>query len=271
MIPSCNAPGGQHTGLLYIPATGKYTGDISWGKDSACPMWSDYAHAFTLFATAQMGGEGTWCDNLSPWVSFAGGPVTRGIRQVVCRALPNIPAEQFHGRPAHKHGRAHVRPDLCEPVDIRHPDISEEQGQQRVWLEWHRSQFLLPGAIPAGSTSPCGTPTRSSNGRPAPQALANYYNAMKSGAAAGGQPDYFVMGNDITPAMLGWMRGSMDMASTELEPELEPLGRLQRYWSSAVRPRRSFLQSRQGTGEEPVCQCVALQRWLCRSDARSRR
>ncbi len=39
---------------------------------------------------------------------------------------------------------------------------------------------------------------------------------MKSGAAAGGQSDYLVMGNDIAPAMLGWLRGSVDMASMEL-------------------------------------------------------
>ncbi len=46
--------------------------------------------------------------------------------------------------------------------------------------------------------------------------IAAVYNGTKAGAAAAGVSDYLVMGNDIAPCMLGWNRGYVDMASSEL-------------------------------------------------------
>ncbi len=76
------------------------------------------------------------------------------------------------------------------------------------------------------------------------EAISNIYKAIKSGAAQGGVPDYFVQGNDIAPCMLGWLRGSLDMASTELSLSwslsggprgigLPPFGRIAPFYKAA--------------------------------------
>ena len=47
-------------------------------------------------------------------------------------------------------------------------------------------------------------------------ALTRYYRTIKETAAASGKPDFLVMGNDIPVFSLGWVRGDLDMVSTEL-------------------------------------------------------
>ena len=79
-----------------------------------------------------------------------------------------------------------------------------------------------PGLVPVGSTIPFGLLTRSIDVRPGPRAITNHYNAVKAGRTSGGQPNYLMQGNDISPCMLGYYRGSLDQVSTELQPWLEP-------------------------------------------------
>lgn len=54
------------------------------------------------------------------------------------------------------------------------------------------------------------------------EGLHNYYTAVKKAAADGGDPDYLIMGNDTPFFSLGWLRGDLDMVSTELSVGYHP-------------------------------------------------
>ena len=44
-------------------------GHMSFGKDAACPLWTNYTYASTLLA-ADAGVDGMWTDNYGPWDSL---------------------------------------------------------------------------------------------------------------------------------------------------------------------------------------------------------
>jgi len=48
------------------------------------------------------------------------------------------------------------------------------------------------------------------------EALANYYEAVKSAVLQAGNSEFLVCGNDIPVISLGWVRGDLDMVSTEV-------------------------------------------------------
>ncbi len=210
-----NAPGGMHTGLLYIPATGKYTGDIAWGKDPACPMWSDFAHAFTELATAQMGSQGTWCDNMSPWSSFAGSPLESAFGKWPVARFRTYLHDHFSVGQLIKLGvlaPGQTYADLSS-FDIR-AYLKNKAGSTYGWngVDLSSAAWSNSGWI----NEPVWNAYKIFKRQTGSEGLANYYNAMKKAGVEGGQPDYLVMGNDVIPSMLGWNRGSMDMVSTEL-------------------------------------------------------
>jgi hypothetical protein len=66
-----------HAGEIYVPATGQFAGFVGFAKDTACPLWADYAAASTRASVQLTGAQGTWTDNLGAWDSFmSGSPVT---------------------------------------------------------------------------------------------------------------------------------------------------------------------------------------------------
>ena len=81
------------TGCLYV--AGSYADDVAWSKDLDCPCWSNYAQASTYFATSQMGGEGTWCDNWSSWDGFCSGPLQFGFGKWSVAGFPTYLQNNF--------------------------------------------------------------------------------------------------------------------------------------------------------------------------------
>ncbi len=57
----------------------RYTGLFNAGKDTACPIWIDYARA-SVRQQLDAGIDGLWIDNYSPWDSFNMNPVTNGTK-----------------------------------------------------------------------------------------------------------------------------------------------------------------------------------------------
>ena len=81
-------------------------------------------------------------------------------------------------------------------------------------------------------------------------ALTNYDQNVHAAAAKGGQTNFALLANDITPACLGWARGTFDLASTELSLNwnvcagsrgfgLPPFGRLAPFYKAAREQGRS--------------------------------
>jgi len=197
---------GETAGLLYIPSEDYYTGSIDFGKDTACPNWTNYVYASTL-QSAEAGGDGMWTDNFSPWDSFGVKPLEHAFGDWSVARFRTYLSANFTAGELTAMGVSNV-----STFDIREhlktvangwaawgTDLDHSVWDDARWLEddlW-RAYLIFKRQM--------GT-----------EGLSNYYNTVKAAALAGGKPDFLVAGNDIPKLSLGWARGDLDMVSTEM-------------------------------------------------------
>lgn len=183
------------------------SGCITPGKDSACPMWIDYARA-SVRQALDAGIDGLWIDNFSPWDSLNATPVRHafgewsvaGFREYLRRREEAmlVLAVGVDTDPAtfdvREYLKARVKEWGGDPENLRDGRWRDPRWQgDDVWGAYLRYKRE------AGSA-----------------ALSELYRAIKEEAAAAGKPDFLVSGNDIPGFSLGWVRGDLDMVSTEL-------------------------------------------------------
>lgn len=176
------------------------------GKDSACPLWNGYLRA-SIRQALDLGIDGVWVDNFSPWDSFGARPLTKafgewsvaGFRQYLAATFsPEELAAMGVGDVSRFDVRTYLV-DRCRawggpPEDFRAPAWGDPR-----WLDDPVWRAYLIYKRQTGTA-----------------ALSRYYRTVKEEAAAMGKPDFLVMGNDIPMFGLGWPRGELDMVSTEL-------------------------------------------------------
>ncbi len=210
---SSNQP---HAGEIWVPATGMFAGDVTFPKDSACPHWTNYAYASTLASAQLTGLQGTWTDNLGAWDSFmSGGPVTSAFGEwSVGRFRPyltnHFTLSQLQGWGVLSNNatladigsfdvRAYFRTVASNQFGLASANLSDGAWNNSDWLDqpvW-RAYKIFKRQV--------GT-----------EALAAYDQAVHAAAAQGGQTNFALLVNDISPACFGWARGSFDLSSTEL-------------------------------------------------------
>ncbi len=183
-----------------------YAGVVSAGKDSACPIWIDYARA-SVRSALDAGTDGLWVDNFSPWDSFGGAPVSKAFGEWSVAGFRAYLAAHFPASARLRMGITNL-----SAFDIR----SYLQNRLREW-----------GGQPDNLSDPRWRDARWQNDalwrayliykrQTGTAALERYYRTIKQEATAAGRPDFLVMGNDIPLFSLGWARGELDMVSTEL-------------------------------------------------------
>jgi len=205
-----------HAGEIYVPATGRFAGFVAFAKDSACPLWADYASASTRAAAHLSGAQGTWTDNLGAWDSFmSGGPVASAFGEWSVARFRGYLTNHFTLAQLQSWGvlqtnsiladlasfdvRAYFRTVASNQFGLATTNLSDSAWNNSGWLDqpiW-RAYKIFKRQI--------GT-----------EALAAYDQAVHNAAAQGGQPDFALLANDITPACFAWARGSFDLSSTEL-------------------------------------------------------
>ena len=184
----------------------RWAGEFSAGKDSACPMWADYARASVLHAL-DLGVDGLWVDNFSPWDSFNGNPLLKAFGEWSVAGFRGYLKEHFDaptlaqmgvGDPASFDVRRYLQ-ERCrqwggDPQNFRDPRWRDPRWQDdplwRAYLIYKR--------------------------RTGTDALTHFWRTIKQTAAEAGKPDFLVSGNDIPIFSLGWVRDNLDMVSTEL-------------------------------------------------------
>ncbi|MHB9038408.1 MAG: hypothetical protein ACYC64_17290 [Armatimonadota bacterium] len=214
---------GPTTGLLYISAAGQYAGLVYFSKDTACPHWAESAAVSTRYGVLEIGINGVWTDNMSSWDSFNSCPLTAGFGEWSVAGFRAYLQKYFTVDQLISYGvippggsysnlnsfdiRAFLRSLASSKYGWNGSDLSSASWRNAGWVDepvW-RAYEIYKRQV--------GT-----------QALANYCTSVKAAASAAGQPDFFLMGNDGGPALLGWMRGSIDMYSCELGLDWDPNG-----------------------------------------------
>lgn len=194
---------GPHDGLLLID--GKYAGIALMQKDSACPHWLDLDEAATRYAAGR-GCDGMWSDNYSPWDSFGIRPVDRGFGDWSVALFRDYLKQHFDAAALAEMGVADVA-----TFDVR----AAFRGQVRDWggddtnlrdPKWSDARWLDHDLWHAYVIFKRQQGTR---------ALDAYDSRMHAAATAAGKPDFLIAGNDIPGLSLGWVRGNLDMVSTE--------------------------------------------------------
>jgi len=205
-----------HAGELWIPADGLYSGLLSFGRDTACPCWTNYTIASTR-ASAQLAHlQGSWSDNVSAWDSFmAGGPVSCAFGEWSVALFRNYLTNQFTTNQLASWGvlatnapvtsitnfdvRAYLLTVASNQFGLRTTNLADAAWVNSGWLNqpvWNAFKIF-----------------RRQNGS---AALTNYDQNVHAAAALGGQTNFALLANDIIPATFGWARGTFDLASTEL-------------------------------------------------------
>ncbi|MBN2451534.1 MAG: hypothetical protein JXR77_14180 [Lentisphaeria bacterium] len=179
---------------------------FSVGKDSACPVWIDYLRA-SIRQALDLGVDGIWADNFSPWDSFHAWPLHKAFGEWSVAGFRTYLEETFGTEERTRMGATGPEPfDIrtylrtrCrdwggEPENFRHP-----VWRDRRWLEDPLWRAYLIYKRQTGT-----------------RALARFYRTVKEESRAAGKPEFPVLGNDIPMFALGWPRGELDMVSTEL-------------------------------------------------------
>ena len=189
----------------------KYSGVVSVGKDTACPVWNDYLEA-SLKNALTIDIDGLWVDNFSPWDNF--------------NAHPNLKAFG-------EWSVARFRPFLknCIEKEVLTSNQLKDLGvvnidtfDVRQYMQKKCKEF---GGDPTQLENPCWRDPRWADDpiwraylvykrQLSTEVFDRYYATVKRIAATAGKPDFFVSGNDIPMFSLGWIRGELDMVSTEL-------------------------------------------------------
>jgi len=223
--PETGLPRGPLTGLLNagdapvsVPDPGftpeewarlkrqRYAGLVSPGKDSACPMWIDYVRA-SIRQALDAGMDGLWVDNFSPWDSFNANPNLKAFGEWSVASFRGYLRERFSEPTLKAMGVADPRQfDIRRYLQARCKDWGGDPAQVRDsrWRDprWQDDPVWRAYLIHKRQTGAA--------------ALSRFYRAIKEEAAAAGKPDFLVSGNDIPIFSLGWVRGDLDMVSTEL-------------------------------------------------------
>ena len=205
-----------HAGELWIPATAQYSGLVNFGRDTACPCWTNYTIASTRASAQLVGLQGSWTDNVSAWDSFmAGGPVSCAFGEWSVALFRNYLTNQFTTNQLASWGvlatnaplaaithfdvRAYLLTVASNQFGLRTTNLTDAAWDNPGWLNqpiWNAFKIF-----------------RRQNGS---AALANYDQNVHAAAALGGQTNFALLANDIIPATFGWARGTFDLASTEL-------------------------------------------------------
>ena len=179
---------------------------ISFSKDSACPMWIDYAYASTLMG-ADAGMDGMWTDNFSAWDSFNAWPVKGAFGDWSVARFRDYLSDNFTSTELTAMGVTNV-----STFDIRSElrSIASRWG----WDGWdlNHSVWGLSGWL----DEPLWRAYTIFKRQTGTEALTNYSNTVHAAALEAGVTDFLIAGNDIPVFSLGWVRGNLDMVSTEL-------------------------------------------------------
>ena len=179
---------------------------FSVGKDSACPLWIDYLRA-SIRQALDLGIDGVWADNFSPWDSLGACPLNKAFGEWSVAGFRRYLGETFAPERLRDIGvtdwksfdvRQHLR-EQCRKWGGVPDNLRDNTWRDPRWLDdpvW-RAYVIYKRQ----------TGTR---------ALSRFYRTIKEEAAAAGEPDFLIMGNDIPMFGLGWPRGDLDMVSTEL-------------------------------------------------------
>ena len=198
-------------GLLNVEVGGQVhlVGHISFGKDTACPMWIDQQRSSILHSVGQGQIDGIWADNFSAWDSFGYPPIRVAFGDWSVAGFRDCLAARFSSSELAAMGigdlstfdvRCHLL-DRLAALGGNPSDLDDAQWNDNSWLEnpiW-RAYTIYKRQI--------GT-----------EALNNYYHATKEAARRMGNADLGVLGNDIPLYSLGYTRGNLDVVSTELSP-----------------------------------------------------
>jgi len=198
-------------GLLTVNVNGQthLVGEVSIGKDTACPMWIDQQRSSVLYSVGQGNIDGIWTDNFSPWDNFGYPPVQIAFGNWSVAGFRDYLAANFAASDLASMGVGDVT-----TFDVRtclrnkltalggsNTNLSDSKWNGISWLDdpvW-RAYKIFKRQV--GSA-----------------ALVSYYTASKDSASQMGVPDFGVFGNDIPLFSLGYTRGNLDMVSAELSP-----------------------------------------------------
>lgn len=204
--PDTGEPTGPLDGLIYVPEQDCYAGMFSFRKDSACPLWEGFTYASTLMAASE-GLDGMWTDNHSPWDSFGNPPVKI--------AFGDWSVARF---------RTHLS-DNFSPAELTAMGVTDVATFDiREWLKTRATGWGWNGTNLGSSVwkdarwldEPLWRAYSIFKRQAGAEAIGNYYNAVKTAAAAAGKSEFLVQGNDIPVFSMGWVRGDLDMVSTEV-------------------------------------------------------
>lgn len=198
--------GPPYDGCLLID--GKYYSSIGFSKDSPCPHWLDLDMASAKLGAGQ-GMNGIWADNFSAWDSLSSRPVDKAFGEWSVAGFRTYLSENFTPAELPALGVTDLN-----TFDVRTAIRAKAQAwggddtntEDPVWesAAWRDDPLWHAYCIHKRQR---GT-----------QALSNFYNGVKAAAAEAGQDDFLVCGNDTPAFSLGWLRGSLDMVSTEYSP-----------------------------------------------------
>lgn len=183
-----------------------YSGSFGPGKDSACPVWADYARA-SVRQALDAGIDGLWVDNFSPWDSFSATPLQKafgdwsvaGFRGYLAGQFPKTTLRAMGvGDPAAFDVRQYLQVQ-CRRWGGNPADLTDARWHDPRWQDDPIWRAYLIYKRRTGTA-----------------ALSRFYHVIKTEAAQAGKPDFLVSGNDIPLFSLGWPRGDLDMVSTEL-------------------------------------------------------
>ena len=196
-----------HTnGTLYIPETDKWAAFVGFRKDAVCPLFSDFTYASTHYCS-DMGLDGMWSDNYSPWDSFGNMPVDRAFGDWSVARFRNYLSNNFTPAELISMG----------VTDVNTFDVRDElktiatgwgwDGHSLNHSAWRNTGWQNKDIWQAFIIFKRQTGT---------DALTDYYDAAHYAARVAGKEDFLIMGNDIPINSLGWPRGNLDMVSTEI-------------------------------------------------------
>jgi len=182
-----------------------YSGAVSFCKDTACPVWIDYARA-SVRQAVDAGIDGLWVDNFSPWDSFGGQPMLRAFGEwSVAGFRPylraHFDADELAAMGVDDAAAFDVRSymlDRCRQWGGDPTRLDDPRWSDPRWLDDPIWRAYLIYKRQTGTA-----------------ALSALYRAIKEVAAEEGKPDFLVSGNDTPGYSLGWVRGDLDMVSTE--------------------------------------------------------
>ena len=194
----------------------RYSGCISFGKDSACPHWIDYARA-SARQLVDFGVEGLWADNFSAWDSMGNPPLRTAFGDWSVHRFRKHLEASFTPERLRRLGvgnletfdvREYLRRFIRETLGGNDESLSDPKWRDPRWLDdpiW-REYVIFKARI----------------GR---EALQRYHDMFHEAALSAGVRDFVIQGNDIPIWSFGMPRPeSLEMVSTEYSPGWNLLG-----------------------------------------------